>query len=48
MKFRNPVYVPFALLVAILLGLADHNGWSAVQSLASRTWQRFYPSTQHK
>ena len=48
MKLRNPVYVPFALVVVVLLALADHNGWSAMGFLASRTWQRFYPNTQHK
>jgi len=48
MKIHNPVYLPFALAVTLLVAVANHNGWSAVQSLAARTWQRLNPSTQHK
>ncbi|HWW00924.1 MAG TPA: hypothetical protein VNZ64_14605 [Candidatus Acidoferrum sp.] len=48
MKLRNPVYLPFALAVTLLVAMANHNGWSVVQSLASSTWQHLNPSTQHK
>ena len=48
MKIRNPIYLPFAVAIVIFLALANHNGWSLVQALASRTWQNSNPSTQHK
>ena len=48
MKFRNPIYVPFSLALLIYVALANHNGWSLVQSVASQTWQRIAPATQHK
>ena len=48
MKLRNPIYLPFALAVVFFLMLANHNGWSLVQALAARTWQRTVPNTQHK
>jgi len=48
MKIRNPIYLPFALALAVYVALANHNGWSLIQSLASHTWQRSYPNTQHK
>ena len=48
MKFRHPIYLPFALVLAVLLALANANGWSLVQSLASRAWRPATPNTQHK
>ncbi len=48
MKIRSPIYIPYALAVVILLALANHNGWSVIHSIASRTWQRTDPNTQHK
>ncbi len=48
MKIRNPIYLPFAVAMAVLVAVANHNGWSFVQSLASQTWQRSNPNTQHK
>lgn len=48
MKMRNPIYLPLALALVAFLGLANHNGWSLLQTLASRTWQHSNPSTQHK
>ncbi|HZQ48382.1 MAG TPA: hypothetical protein VFC07_15300 [Verrucomicrobiae bacterium] len=48
MKIRNPIYLPFAVALAVYVGLANHNGWSLIQSLASRAWQHSTPNTQHK
>lgn len=48
MKIRNPIYLSVALALTVYVALANHNGWSLVQSVASRTWQRLGPSTQHK
>ncbi len=48
MKIRSPIYLVFALAVTLSVALANANGWSLVQSLAARTWQRLNPSTQHK
>jgi hypothetical protein len=48
MKFRNPFYLTFALLVAAFVATANHRGWSVMQSLAARTWQHSSPNTQHK
>ncbi len=47
MKIRNPIYLPFALALTLYVALANHNGWSLVQSVAARTWHAG-PSTQHK
>jgi hypothetical protein len=48
MKIRNPFYLTFAFAAVIYVAVANHNGWSLIQSLTSRTWQRTGPSTQHK
>jgi F0F1-type ATP synthase membrane subunit a len=48
MKIRNPIFLPFALALTIYVALANHHGWSLWQSVASNTWQRFTPNTQHK
>jgi len=48
MRIRNPIYLPFSLALLIYVALANHNGWSLVQSVAAQTWQRIGPSTQHK
>jgi hypothetical protein len=48
MKIRNPIYLPFALALAFYVALANHNGWSLVQSVGSRTWQHVIPNPQHK
>lgn len=48
MKLRTPIFLPFALALAFGLAMANHNGWSLVQALAARTWQRTVPNTQHK
>lgn len=48
MKPRSPIYLSFAFALVVYVGLANHNGWSLVQSLAAGTWQRSFPNTQHK
>ena len=48
MKIRNPIYLPYALAIVVLLALANHNGWSVLQTIAARTWQHTAPNTQHK
>ncbi len=48
MRIHNPIYLAFAVAMATYVGLANHNGWSLIQSLASRTWQHSTPNTQHK
>jgi hypothetical protein len=48
MKIRSPFYLPFALALITYVAVANHNGWSLFQSVASRTWQRLAPNTQHK
>lgn len=48
MKIHNPIYTIFALLMAGYVAVANHNGWSLVQSVARHAWPRGYPSTQHK
>ncbi len=48
MKIHSPIYLAFALAVALSVALANANGWSLFQSVAARTWQRALPSTQHK
>jgi hypothetical protein len=48
MKIHTPIYLPFALAIALTLALANHNGWSMVQSLATRAWQHSTLNTQHK
>ncbi len=48
MKLRNPIYLPFALALAVYVGLANYNGWSLVQTVASQTWRHLAPNTQHK
>jgi hypothetical protein len=48
MKIRNPIFLPFALLLMGSVAMANHNGWSLVSTIARHTWQRAYPSTQHK
>ena len=48
MKLRNPIYLAFALAVTLMVAFANHNGWSVIEGMGSRTWQRLYPSTQHK
>jgi hypothetical protein len=48
MKIRNPIYLPFALFLAAYVALANHNGWSPLQTLAANTWQHLNPNTQHK
>lgn len=47
MKIHNPLYVPFAIALAIYVGLANHNGWSLIKTVAARTLPHG-PSTQHK
>jgi hypothetical protein len=48
MKIRNPFYLIFALATTMSVAVANHNGWSVLQSVAARTWQHFNPNTQHK
>jgi len=48
MKIHNPIYIPFALILAVYVVLANHNGWSLYQSFAANTWRHFTPNTQHK
>lgn len=48
MKIHNPIYLPFALALAVYVTVANHNGWSMIQSVASHTWRHFTPNTQHK
>ena len=48
MKIRNPFYLTFALAMALSVALANHQGWSVVQTLVSRAWQPTGPNTQHK
>jgi len=48
MKLRNPIYLTLALVLATYVGLANHSGWSLIYSVASHTWQRSNPATQHK
>lgn len=48
MRIHNPIYLAFALATAAYVGLANHNGWSLIQTVASRTWQHSIPNTQHK
>jgi hypothetical protein len=48
MKIHNPIYLSLALILAAFVGVANHNGWSLLDTVASRTWQHFNPATQHK
>ena len=48
MKIRNPFYLSVALVLMVYVALANHNGWSLVQTVAANTWQRLGPNTQHK
>lgn len=48
MKIQNPFYVSWSLVLVILLAVANHNGWSAIHTLAAHTWHRLAPNTQHK
>ncbi len=48
MKIRNPFYLPFALLLAGCVAVANHNGWSLFESVAARTWRPHGPMTLHK
>jgi hypothetical protein len=48
MKLHNPIYLPFALVITILVALANHNGWSLVQSVAAGAARHLVSSTQHK
>ena len=48
MKIRNPFFLPFALAVTLYVAAANHYGWSLMQTVATNTWQRFTPNTQHK
>jgi hypothetical protein len=48
MKIHNPLYLAFAVALAVSVGLANHQGWSLLQSVASQTWQHSEPGTQHK
>jgi hypothetical protein len=48
MKLRNPIYLSFVLVIAGMVALANHNGWSAVHSFTAGTWRHVFPSTQHK
>ena len=48
MKIQNPFYLSLAVAAVLFLGTANHLGWSVVQTLASHTWQRTDPNTQHK
>ena len=48
MRMRNPIYLPFVLAVVLLAGLANHFGWSLVESAAARTLRHSGPNTQHK
>ena len=48
MKIHNPIYLPFVLVVTVFLALANHNGWSLVESAAAHTWRHLGPNTQHK
>jgi hypothetical protein len=44
----NPFYMTMGLALMIYVAMANHNGWSLIQSFASRTWQHLNPNTQHK
>ena len=48
MKIRNPLYLAFVLAVTAFVALANHNGWSLVESAAAHTVRRLGPNTQHK
>ena len=48
MRIRNPFYLPFAIIVMIFVGLANHNGWSLVESVGSQALRHLNPNTQHK
>ena len=48
MKIRNPVFLPFAVMLILSVAVANHFGWSAFAALAAQTWQRSGPATQHK
>ena len=48
MRFRHPIYYPFVFVLLLYVGFANHNGWSLMQSVAARTWQRVGPATLHK
>jgi len=48
MKIKNPLFLPFAVALLFYLATANHYGWSALNALAAKTWQRFNPATQHK
>ncbi len=48
MKIHNPIYLAIAMALTMYVALANHNGWSLVQSVAANTWQRLGPQTQHK
>ena len=48
MKIRNPVFLPFAVMLILSVAVANHYGWSAFAALAAQTWQRSGPATQHK
>jgi hypothetical protein len=48
MKIRNPIYLPYALIVAALVGYANYNGWSVLHAFAARSWMPSAPHTQHK
>jgi hypothetical protein len=48
MKIRNPIYLALALALTGYVALANHNGWSLLQSVTPRVWQPAVPNTQHK
>ena len=48
MKFRNPIYLALGLVLVAYVALANHNGWSLLQTITPRPWQSSAPSTQHK
>jgi hypothetical protein len=48
MRLRNPIYVPFALVLVVGLALSHRYGWSVLDSLAGRSWQQRGAALQHK
>jgi hypothetical protein len=48
MKIHNPIYLPFALAMAVFLAVANHNGWSLAQSMPWNSARHPIPGTQHK
>jgi hypothetical protein len=48
MKFRNPIYLAFSLLLTGYVAAANYYGWSPVGSLKFGSGPRGYSATAHK